>query len=229
MTRFPLPLNFTPWHRHPAWLLTLLRQSGDIITVCDCGGGTSVSGPLYTHRTEHVDDPTHNRVRSGQDAVSYLIASTQPFRLEDCVPAKARFCGPVLLDSSFRELLDQKVKAVAAPNPLPQGMIRDLYLSLWESNIKRTFNGSAKEWLGGIAVPRGGQRANLRTFYREVAFTGYRLAQSSSSPCHACADQPVATSCGSSLTRRSVRSRICFALRSWTSFRTATSCPRYVC
>ncbi len=134
----------------------VLRQSGDIITVCDCGGGTAVSGPLYTQHTEHVDDLTHNRVRSAQDAVSYLIALMQPFRLEECVPGKARFCGPVLLDISFRELLEQKAKAVAAPNTLPQGMIRDLYLSLWERDIKLTFNGSAKEWLGGIAVPRGG-------------------------------------------------------------------------
>ena len=152
-----------------------------------------------------------------------------PSGWRNACPPRRGSVGPSCWTALSGNFWTRKVKAVAAPNPLPQGMIRDLYLSLWESNIKQTFNGSAKEWLGGIAVPRGGQRANLRTFYREVAFTGYRLAQSSSSPCHACADQPVATSCGSSLTRRSVRSRICFALRSWTSFRTATSCPRYVC
>ncbi len=82
----------------------------------------------------------------------------------------------MLLDSSFRSLLEQKIKTVAAPNTLAQESIQDLYLSLWERGIKPSFDGPETQVLRRIAVTRGGERANLRAGSRELAFTGYRPA-----------------------------------------------------
>ncbi len=95
------------------------------------------------------------------------------------MPGKAEVCGPVLLDCKFRELLKRNLKTVAALSTLSQESIRDPYLSLWENGIKRKFDGGGKTWSAVIAVPRGGQRGALRTGFKEVAFTKYRLAQSS--------------------------------------------------
>ncbi|KAK4152712.1 hypothetical protein C8A00DRAFT_34562 [Chaetomidium leptoderma] len=136
--------------------VSLDLTSGDVIIVCDCGGGTA-------------------------DAASYEVISTQPFELEECLPGKARFCGPVLLDGIFKGHIEQKVQQAADSlntGPVPTDDVWALYTRLWDHRIKRMFDGSPGHWteaIPGHLTTARGKRAGLRSAAKHVGFTGGEL------------------------------------------------------
>ena len=67
-----------------------------------------------------------------------------PFEMREYVPAKARVCGPVLLDGIFMDRLYDKTKEAAHPSKVKsvdKAGLRQLYLRLWENHIKVAFDG----------------------------------------------------------------------------------------
>ncbi|KAK4239028.1 hypothetical protein C8A03DRAFT_32951 [Achaetomium macrosporum] len=126
--------------------------SGDIITICDCGGGKS-------------------------DAISFEIQPTQPFVLDGCVPAEARFCGSVQLESLFMQRLKSKIQALADPDKAATLSFRDirpLFHRLWELGIKRQFDGSSRDWsevIPDYLLRNGNRRITRRSANRTAAAT----------------------------------------------------------
>lgn len=89
----------------------------------------------------------------------------------------ARFCGPVLLDGIFRSRIEHKLRQAAnTPDSVTAVDIRRLYSNLWESRIKRRFDGSdtTSSWTEQIPAhltAQQGKRPGLRSAVKVVGFT----------------------------------------------------------
>jgi hypothetical protein len=115
-------------------------------------------------------------VGRSQDAASYVVTSTQPFGLEECVSGSGQFCGPVVLGGIFKDQITQLVQMQQPPNSpkAKPGEVHDLWAQLWDRHIKSKFDGSADTWT--VAIPshlttEQGKRAGLRSAVKHVEFT----------------------------------------------------------
>ncbi|GAB1311848.1 hypothetical protein MFIFM68171_02058 [Madurella fahalii] len=97
-----------------------VNLNGDMIIVCDCGGGTA-------------------------DAIALEILGMAPLALRECVPGDGRFCGPVLLDDAYLELVERKIQMRSSTTlaaTITKPMLREFFGDWWERQIKIRFNGT---------------------------------------------------------------------------------------
>ncbi|KAF8253057.1 hypothetical protein K440DRAFT_274852 [Wilcoxina mikolae CBS 423.85] len=87
-------------------------QQGDVVTVCDAGGGTC-------------------------DLITYEIISMQPLKVKECVTGAGGFCGSVYIDKAF----ERYIKTLVGPTQYSQLRERDkkYMMSDFELGIKPLF------------------------------------------------------------------------------------------
>ncbi|ORY02350.1 hypothetical protein BCR34DRAFT_627561 [Clohesyomyces aquaticus] len=91
----------------------------DIITVCDCGGGTV-------------------------DITSYKIQNPDPVVVKESVGGDGKMCGGIFVDEEFRDFVRGRVKN--RWDKLSPEMIRKIMNEEWENGIKRTFEDDGREF-----------------------------------------------------------------------------------
>ncbi|KAM0359209.1 hypothetical protein ACHAP4_004113 [Fusarium culmorum] len=99
-------------------------KAGDTMVICDAGGGTV-------------------------DLISYVIESTHPFVVKECVGGYGELCGGVFLDEEFLKLIRDKV----TPGSWSSVGIAELGKFLndeWEYAIKPQFSNQKQTWQVGL-------------------------------------------------------------------------------
>ncbi|KAF4462383.1 hypothetical protein FALBO_10812 [Fusarium albosuccineum] len=95
-------------------------KSGDTIVICDAGGGTV-------------------------DLISYVVESTEPFVVKECVKGDGDLCGGVFLDENFINLIKTKVPS-GSWNFVSKTEEKKFLNDGWEHGIKPQFENQAKIW-----------------------------------------------------------------------------------
>ncbi|KAF5582736.1 Hsp70 chaperone protein [Fusarium pseudoanthophilum] len=102
-------------------------KKGDTLVICDAGGGTV-------------------------DLISYVVESTKPFTVKECVKGDGGLCGSIFLDENFLKLIKRKVSSISWKNVSKADEKRFLN-DEWEHGIKKRFCGQDKSWV--VALPEG--------------------------------------------------------------------------
>ncbi|KAJ3530223.1 hypothetical protein NM208_g9420 [Fusarium decemcellulare] len=95
-------------------------KSGDTIVICDAGGGTV-------------------------DLISYIVESTEPFVVKECVKGEGDLCGGVFLDENFVNLIKTKLPS-GSWNLVSKTEEKKFLNDGWEHGIKPQFENQAKIW-----------------------------------------------------------------------------------
>ncbi|KAH8176061.1 hsp70 protein [Sarocladium implicatum] len=100
---------------------------GDIIIVCDCGGGTV-------------------------DLISYRVESLHPFSVKECVKGGGGLCGGIFLDEKFLKAVQAKLgkRCSMKSDELRKSTF---FNDAWEHGIKTQFKDQHQTWL--VDVPAG--------------------------------------------------------------------------
>ncbi|KAF5017906.1 hypothetical protein F66182_10135 [Fusarium sp. NRRL 66182] len=112
-------------------------QSGDTIVVCDAGGGTVVSPHLLPTNIALAD--------VNKDLISYVIETTEPFVVKECVKGDGGLCGGVFLDENFVKLIKNKTPC-GAWNLASRAQVRKFLNDEWEHGIKPQFENQDRVW-----------------------------------------------------------------------------------
>lgn len=75
-----------------------------------------------------------------QDVISYLVTSTNPFCLGECVEGDGSLTGAIRLDDAFEDHL--KVKTHLKLKNLDEAEYNNFFTREWEHGVKRIFNGA---------------------------------------------------------------------------------------
>ncbi|EWG37123.1 hypothetical protein FVEG_00874 [Fusarium verticillioides 7600] len=102
-------------------------KKGDTLVICDAGGGTV-------------------------DLISYVVESTKPFTVKECVKGDGGLCGSIFLDENFLKLIKRKVSSTSWRN-VDKADEKRFLNDEWEHGIKKRFCGQDKSWL--VALPEG--------------------------------------------------------------------------
>ncbi|KPM43320.1 hypothetical protein AK830_g3281 [Neonectria ditissima] len=105
-------------------LLELNLQLGDIVLVCDCGGGTI-------------------------DLGGYEISVRNPLTMNECTPGACKLNGAVKLDDRFIDLLDKKAQQLRTNRDFKssqQEHFRRFARTYWELDMKRNFGSKQTRW-----------------------------------------------------------------------------------
>ncbi|KAF2651441.1 hypothetical protein K491DRAFT_637347 [Lophiostoma macrostomum CBS 122681] len=116
-------------------------QRGDVVTVCDCGGGTI-------------------------DITSYQIEKPEPVVLvKECIGGDGDMCGGIFVDENFEKLLQRKLdKRWEKLRPEQQ---KKVFNTEWEYGIKRSFENDNREW--EVRLPAEAIGHSLGTFRRKAS------------------------------------------------------------
>ncbi|KAJ4137767.1 hypothetical protein NW768_003357 [Fusarium equiseti] len=109
---------------------------GDTMVICDAGGGTV-------------------------DLISYVVESTDPFVIKECVRGDGGLCGGVFLDENFLELIKRKVSR-ASWESVSIAEQRKFLNDGWEHGIKPQFSNQNRTWLVDLPDSCGGPTFNSK-------------------------------------------------------------------
>ncbi|KAM5355751.1 hypothetical protein ACJ41O_002397 [Fusarium nematophilum] len=96
-------------------------KPGDTVVVCDAGGGTV-------------------------DLISYVVESTSPFVVKECVKGDGALCGAVFLDEEFLKLIKSKIPA-GSWSQVSKEEVKKFLNDGWEHGIKPQFANQQRNWL----------------------------------------------------------------------------------
>ena len=140
--------------------LTSSFQVGDIIIVCDAGGGTVVS--------HYCREAVSGSANKEQDVISYRIESISPLRVGECVkgngkcferqcrivlskadPQTGGLCGGIFLDEEFLKVLKSKLdkRSTAVLEELRGSAFLN---DAWEHSAKTQFKNQERTWVMGV-------------------------------------------------------------------------------
>ncbi|TVY70460.1 Heat shock 70 kDa protein 12B [Fusarium oxysporum f. sp. cubense] len=102
-------------------------KKGDTLVICDAGGGTV-------------------------DLISYVVESTNPFTVKECVKGDGGLCGSIFLDENFLKVIKSKVSSTSWGN-VSKADEQEFLNHEWEHGIKEQFCGQDKSWL--VSLPEG--------------------------------------------------------------------------
>ncbi|OAA50102.1 actin-like ATPase domain-containing protein [Beauveria brongniartii RCEF 3172] len=102
-------------------------KQGDIIIVCDAGGGTA-------------------------DLISYQVDKASSFKLSECVTGEGGLCGGIFVDQNFDGLITQKMGG-SPWKGLDSADKRKFMKDSWENGIKSQFSGNDRSFFA--EVPEG--------------------------------------------------------------------------
>ncbi|KAF5701662.1 Hsp70 chaperone protein [Fusarium mundagurra] len=102
-------------------------KKGDTLVICDAGGGTV-------------------------DLISYVVESTKPFTVKECVKGDGGLCGGIFLDENFLKLIKSKVSSTSWRN-VSKADEKKFLDNEWERGIKKGFCGQDKSWM--VSLPEG--------------------------------------------------------------------------
>ncbi|CAG7557355.1 unnamed protein product [Fusarium equiseti] len=109
---------------------------GDTMVICDAGGGTV-------------------------DLISYVVESTDPFVVKECVRGDGSLCGGVFLDENFLQLIKRKVKP-ASWESVSIAEQKKFLNDGWEHGIKPQFSNQNRTWLVDLPDSCGGPASNSK-------------------------------------------------------------------
>ncbi|KIL94945.1 hypothetical protein FAVG1_01876 [Fusarium avenaceum] len=109
---------------------------GDTMVICDAGGGTV-------------------------DLISYVVESTAPFIVKECVKGDGGLCGGVFLDERFLELIKSKV-APGSWSSVSSSDEKKFLNDGWEHGIKPQFSNQNRTWLVDLPDSCGGASPNRK-------------------------------------------------------------------
>ncbi|KAF4478595.1 hypothetical protein FAGAP_12288 [Fusarium agapanthi] len=102
-------------------------KKGDTLVICDAGGGTV-------------------------DLISYVVESTKPFTIKECVKGDGGLCGSIFLDENFLKLIKRKISSKSWKN-ISKADEKRFLNDEWEHGIKEQFSGQDRSWL--VSLPEG--------------------------------------------------------------------------
>ncbi|KAG5747682.1 hypothetical protein H9Q70_009631 [Fusarium xylarioides] len=106
---------------------TIKHRKGDTLVICDAGGGTV-------------------------DLISYVVESTKPFTVKECVKGDGGLCGSIFLDENFLKLIKRKVSSTSWKN-ISKADEKRFLNDEWEHGIKEQFSSQDRSWL--VSLPEG--------------------------------------------------------------------------
>ncbi|KAM0341281.1 hypothetical protein ACHAPQ_000670 [Fusarium lateritium] len=126
---------------------------GDTMVICDAGGGTV-------------------------DLISYVVESTAPFVVKECVKGDGGLCGGVFLDERFLKLIKGKL-APGSWSSVSRAEEKKFLNDSWEHGIKPQFSNQNRTWLVDLPDSCGGETSNRKLKRRktlELSSQGLELA-----------------------------------------------------
>ncbi|KAI5464635.1 hypothetical protein BGZ63DRAFT_461679 [Mariannaea sp. PMI_226] len=129
-------------------------QRGDILLVCDCGGGTI-------------------------DLGAYEVSTMNPLALTECVPGTCKMNGAVQLDNRFLHLLENKASLLSihpSVKSIKKAQLVSFLRSVWDVKIKPEFHSGNKP----VSVPVPGdwfkKSQKPPTDFQSIEFTQAELS-----------------------------------------------------
>ncbi|KAF4451481.1 transcription initiation factor TFIID subunit 6 [Fusarium austroafricanum] len=129
-------------------------KEGDLVIVCDCGGGTV-------------------------DSIAYEIVSLEPFFVKECIPGECILAGGTLIDDDgFMHLLRAKARSICSDRAfatLTDRDFEDFARHRWEYDMKLRYTVNAEDW--DFPLPLAWAKSRTR---RIRVGTGARISFSAS-------------------------------------------------